>query len=183
MGRDAAEFEVGKPGDLPRQFRGAARGDAQAAHPRVHHQVHARGAAPGDGGLGELLRPRGRVDAGGDVAGDDLLRLPANDRAEDEDRGLDSALAELERLGGVPDADHRGALLGKAAGDGHDAVAVGVRLEHRHHVDATGRLPETVVVRGDPVEVHLGPDSLLVPQGVHPPSISLNFSSASDIRR
>ncbi len=57
------------------------------------------------------------------------LFLARPEAGEDQDRFANAALAQFGAFRGASDAEPVGADLGEGAGDGNDAVAVGVALD------------------------------------------------------
>ena len=74
------------------------------------------------------------VNDGRQALRDDVVLVPVVVGAEDEDRSADARRAQLEPL--LDQRNRQGiAQRLEGAGDGHRAVAVGVRLDHPKHGD------------------------------------------------
>jgi len=91
-----------------------------------------RGLLPGASGSAEGREDIGRGNGLVEASLDDRSRLFRPDEAEDEDRRLDSSLAEGEALLGEGDAKPVGPRGERLTRDGDRAVAAGVRLNDRH---------------------------------------------------
>ncbi len=161
---DALDGEVRQLEDLLDRAEGLAVDRAAAAHARVDLDVDGH---PGLGLLELLLEFPGKAQIGdgrGDAVLDDLVDLEAHGGAQDEDRRLDAAHAQLHPLVGVGDAQEGRAVADGHIGDLDRAVAVGVGLHDGEDLHVgPHELAHLVPVVGEVVQVDFDPASVVQP--------------------
>jgi len=126
---EALDREVRQLEDLLDRAEGLAVDRAAAAHARVDFDVNGH---PGLGLLELLLELPGKAEIGdrrGETVLDDLVDLEAHGGAQDEDRRLDAAHAQLNALVGVGHPQQGCTVPDGHVGDLDGAVAVGVGLD------------------------------------------------------
>ncbi len=147
----------------PAELHGIRGQHANARHARVHGKVVFGNLVVRRGTLAQRQRELLRVHGGHDVELDELLDALQRRLREDEDGLADSRLAQGDALLHVR---HRKLVrtrpqhLARAT---HGAMAIGVRLDHAHHLDAPLQTaPEglRVVPHGVQVNLHPRPASL-----------------------
>ena len=124
------QFDVPEPSQFPEKLLGLVVPDAEPPHAGVDLQVEQR--------LAEQLAGRGiqgpnllKVEyRRGEVEADTLPLLARIDPPQNQHRPVDAAFAELNPLGEEGHAEGGHPELLQFRGDVHEAVAVGVRLDH-----------------------------------------------------
>lgn len=134
VGAEAGEAEVGEGVDVGDGGGGLIGEDAAAAHAGVDGEVDIEGLA---GGGGEGVEVGGFVEGGeaGDPAvGDDFGAFFIEAGAEEVDGGLDVGGGEAAGFADIGDAEEGEVLVIEGAGEGFEAVAVGVGFDDGHEM-------------------------------------------------
>ncbi len=186
MREDALDLEMLQAREALEQCPHVFGKEAQPAHPRIHLDMHPRGAAQFAGGTVQSLGGLQGEYRRAEVVQDNVARLPGGAIAQDQNRGVDACLAQQQGLADAGHAQPLGAVVQSGPRDLDGAVAVSVGLEDGHDARVgSHHLAQQPHVVGDGFEVDLYPcrTAWTLQTHVAPPSILARHPFSIAVRR
>ena len=137
----------------------------ETAHAGVHLEMDGQWPPPLAGRAEHGLEGARRGDDGRQVVLSEHALLAGAEGGQHHDGNGDAFFTESDRLFDVGDGQHRGPGREQTARHRQRAMAVGVRLHHRHHRDGHEAL-QRLVIAGEAVEVDAGAGGAEMPEHV-----------------
>lgn len=137
---DADKVEAGEGLDRFGKGDGLVGTAAEAVKAGVNLKVNSGGSVLTPGGFGDGFGDDAALDGDVEVVEDGLVGLNGEDRGKDDDAALDAGVAEGDAFGNGRDSEKVYARAGGHAGDGDEAVPVGVSFGDEGEADPFSNL-------------------------------------------